>query len=51
LENVDAAKAVELVKEAMAATGERDIYTGDDVLIHIITSTGIETQTFQLKRD
>ncbi|KDD75132.1 proteasome subunit protein [Helicosporidium sp. ATCC 50920] len=44
-------KAVDLVKDAFTAAGERDIYTGDDVEILIITKDGIQEQTLSLKRD
>ena len=30
---------------------QRDIYTGDAVTISVITTSGVATQTFQLKKD
>lgn len=45
------AKTVDLVKDAFAAAGERDIYTGDLVDILIITNQGIQEDSLMLKRD
>ena len=44
-------EVVELVKDAFISAGERDIYTGDQVEISVITKDGIETTTFALKAD
>lgn len=44
-------QAVDLVKDAFVSAGERDIYTGDDVEILIITKDGIKTDSLALKRD
>ena len=44
-------EVVEIVKDAFISCGERDIYTGDQVEIAIITKDGIEMQTFALKAD
>lgn len=43
--------AIDLVKDAFVSAGERDIYTGDDVEILIITKDGIRTDRLALKRD
>jgi 20S proteasome subunit beta 6 len=43
-------KAIGLVKDVFASASERDIYTGDSVDIQIITSKGVEHQTFALRR-
>jgi 20S proteasome subunit beta 6 len=42
---------VELVKDAFASAGERDIYTGDTVEIFKITMKGVEIEKFELRRD
>lgn len=44
-------KAVNLVKDVFTSAAERDIYTGDALIIHVITRDGIETERFALRRD
>merc|ERR1740130_1217212 len=44
-------EVVEIIKDAFISCGERDIYTGDQVEISVITKDGIETSFFALKRD
>eukprot|EP00759_Apiculatamorpha_spiralis_P041269 PhF_6_TR39871/c0_g1_i1/m.59282/K02732/PSMB1; 20S proteasome subunit beta 6 len=47
------AEAVTLVKDAFTGAGERDIYTGDSVMIYTLTKEKgvIETERFELRKD
>ncbi|XP_076436239.1 proteasome subunit beta type-1-B-like [Babylonia areolata] len=45
------AKAVALVKDVFTSAAERDINTGDAVVIHVINKQGITKETFPLRRD
>ncbi|XP_013403439.1 proteasome subunit beta type-1-B-like [Lingula anatina] len=44
-------KAVFLVKDVFISAAERDIYTGDNIMIHVTTKDGTETEVFPLRRD
>ena len=44
-------KALVLVKDVFTAAAERDIYTGDGIVIHVITSGGTEEIKYPLRRD
>jgi len=44
-------KAVSLVKDVFSAAAERDIYTGDAVVIHVIDKDGVSEEAFPLRRD
>ena len=44
-------KAVFLVKDVFTAAAERDIYTGDAVIISVITIDGTTEEVFPLRRD
>lgn len=44
-------EALSLVKDAFTAAGERDIYTGDEVVYNIIKKDGIKTGVVQLRKD
>ncbi|XP_017135396.1 proteasome subunit beta type-1 [Drosophila miranda] len=44
-------RAVAVASDTFISAAERDIYTGDSVLINIITKDGIETKELQLRQD
>jgi len=44
-------KAVNLVKDVFISAAERDIYTGDGIVIHVIHKDGIDVDRFPLRRD
>lgn len=44
-------EALNLVKDAFTAAGERDIYTGDEVVYNIIKKDGIKSGVVQLRKD
>lgn len=44
-------QAIDLVKDAFVSAGERDIYTGDEVEIYIMTRDGTRLDQVALKRD
>jgi 20S proteasome subunit beta 6 len=44
-------EVVEIFKDAFLSVGERDIYTGDNLEIHVLTSTGVTKTLFALKAD
>jgi len=45
------AQAVELVKDCFASATERDIYTGDQAEIFLITASGTTREVLPLRRD
>lgn len=49
--NLPLEDALDAVRDAFAAAGERDIYTGDSVEIMILTKEGIKTEVLELKKD
>ncbi|CAH1786130.1 unnamed protein product [Owenia fusiformis] len=44
-------KAIFLVKDVFTSAAERDIYTGDQLIINVITKDGTRTEYFPLRRD
>ncbi|XP_051175565.1 proteasome subunit beta type-1 [Leptopilina boulardi] len=44
-------KALKVLKDVFTSAAERDIYTGDSILIKIITKDGVKTETFGLRKD
>ena len=44
-------KAVALVKDVFTSAAERDIYTGDAIVINVIKKEGVSSETFKLRRD
>ena len=44
-------KAMFLVRDVFTAAAERDIYTGDAVVISVITKDSVIEQFFPLRRD
>lgn len=49
--NLPLEKALDVVRDALSAAGERDIYTGDAMEIWVITKDGIQKETTPLKKD
>jgi len=43
--------ALKIVKDAFISAAERDIYCGDGIQIKIVTAAGVDTQTFDLRKD
>lgn len=44
-------QVIKLVRDGFISAAERDIYTGDSVVINIITKDGIQTERFPLRKD
>lgn len=44
-------QAIKLAKDAFSSATERDIHTGDYLLIFVVTKDGVTTEKFDLKKD
>ncbi|XP_045205269.1 proteasome subunit beta type-1-like [Mercenaria mercenaria] len=44
-------QVVKTVKDGFISAAERDIYTGDEVVVNIITKDGVQVERFPLRRD
>ena len=44
-------EAISLVKDSFISATERDIYTGDSVIVSIITKDGLREERFELRKD
>lgn len=43
--------ALAIVRDTFISAAERDIFTGDSVILNVITKDGITQETFQLRKD
>ncbi|XP_049812673.1 proteasome subunit beta type-1 [Schistocerca nitens] len=50
-EPVPAEKALAIIKDGFISAAERDIYTGDSILINVITKDGVSVDKFKLRQD
>ncbi|XP_076316262.1 proteasome subunit beta type-1-like [Tachypleus tridentatus] len=44
-------RAVGIIKDVFISAAERDIYTGDGIVMNIITKDGVEEEKFSLRKD
>jgi len=44
-------KAIGIVKDIFISATEREIHTGDGLVINVITKDGIDTQLMELRKD
>lgn len=56
MQNVDKSpvsleRALSILKDVFISAAERDIYTGDSIIINIITKDGIKEESFELRKD
>lgn len=50
-EPVTLERAVAVLKDVFISAAERDIYTGDSIILNIITKDGIKEDSFELRKD
>ena len=48
---IPADEALHMIKDIFIIATERDIHTGDNVEIKVITKDGVKTEVFPLKKD
>lgn len=44
-------KCIAMVKDVFTSAAERDIYTGDSIIISVVTKDGIKSEQFPLRKD
>lgn len=44
-------QVVKIVKDGFISAAERDIYTGDEVVVNIVTKDGVQVERYPLRRD
>ncbi|EEC17462.1 proteasome, subunit beta, putative [Ixodes scapularis] len=44
-------RAISIIKDVFISAAERDIYTGDSVIVNIIDKDGVHEERFPLRRD
>lgn len=44
-------KALSVIKDAFISAAERDILTGDRIVLNIITKDGVKEDSFELRKD
>ena len=44
-------EVVKIVKDGFISAAERDIYTGDSVVVNIITKDGVQVERYPLRKD
>ena len=50
-EKLSKERCIELVKDTFISAAERDIETGDGIVIKLITKDGVKEEFFPLRRD
>lgn len=50
-EPITAERAVSIIKDAFISAAEREVHTGDSIIINIIDKNGIREERFSLRKD